>query len=226
MKLLPHGAIPALAIAFFIASVLGWNDANSQVRPGKSTETPADASVSDGLNKPRRHFRVDRAAALDDDAARDIYNRLRGGMAKGYALSGNPTAKNYKSWKRYNSAPYGSSTHGNRFVNNYANAKAAAYGKYEAAGKLPPGAVIAKDSFMVADDGAVAPGPLFIMEKMPEGFSYVSGDWRYTMIMPDGSVFGATLGANANRVEFCIGCHLAQEKVDHLYFLPEKWRVR
>ncbi|MBT5108242.1 MAG: hypothetical protein HOM25_06150 [Rhodospirillaceae bacterium] len=226
MKFLPHGAITALAIAFFTASVLSWNDANSQTKPETSAEVPSETTISDGLNKPRRHFRVDRAAALDDDAARDIYNRLQGGMAKGYALSETPAAKNYQSWKRYNSAPYGSSTHGNRFVNNYANAKAAAYGKYEAAGKLPPGAVIAKDSFMVADDGAAAPGPLFIMEKMPEGFSYVSGDWRYTMIMPDGSVFGATRGANTNRVEFCIGCHLAQEKVDHLYFLPEKWRVR
>jgi hypothetical protein len=111
-------------------------------------------------------------------------------------------------------------------VNNYANEAASAYGAYEDSGALPPGAVITKDSFMVAENGMATPGPMFIMEKMSAGFNYVSGDWRYTMIMPDGSMFGATKGANANRVEFCIGCHLAREKFDHLYFLPERWRVK
>jgi len=39
------------------------------------------------------------------------------------------------------------------------------------------------------------------MEKMPSGFSYVTGDWRYSMIMPDGSLFGETRGANDERVD-------------------------
>jgi hypothetical protein len=44
--------------------------------------------------------------------------------------------------------------------------------------------------------------------------------------MPDGSFFGETNGENAERVEFCIGCHLAREKYDHLYFVPSKFRKR
>tara|TARA_Y100000588_G_scaffold26608_1_gene26161 strand:- start:879 stop:1232 length:354 start_codon:yes stop_codon:yes gene_type:complete len=116
--------------------------------------------------------------------------------------------------------------HGRRFVSNFVNAKAVAYLQYEKAGTLPVGAIIAKDSFVVAKDGTLTPGTLFVMEKMAKGFSYVSDDWRYAMIMPDGSLFGETNGENAGRVEFCIGCHLAQEKQDHLYFVPKKYRIQ
>jgi hypothetical protein len=59
---------------------------------------------------------------------------------------------------------------------------------------------------------------------MEPGFSNASGDWRYTMIMPDGAVFGVTKGEGAERVEYCIGCHLARERHDHLYFPPESYR--
>jgi hypothetical protein len=59
---------------------------------------------------------------------------------------------------------------------------------------LPAGSVVAKDSFAVTAAGDVFAGPLFIMEKMSQGFNAASRDWRYTMIMPDGSVFGVTNG--------------------------------
>ena len=77
----------------------------------------------------------------------------------------------------------------------------------------------------MTEDGEVLPAPLFVMEKMSANFSYVSGDWRYTMIMPDGSVFGTTKGENSDRVDFCIGCHLAVENQDHLYFVPKSIRA-
>ena len=64
------------------------------------------------------------------------------------------------------------------------------------------------------------------MRKMDKGFNYVSGDWQYAMIMPDGEIFGVTKGVNSQRVEYCIGCHLAQEAKDHLYFLPKGYRVQ
>ncbi len=115
-------------------------------------------------------------------------------------------------------------THGQRYVNNYANRLARDYGRFEDAGRLPVGAVIAKDSIAITAAGEVFPGPLFIMEKMPEGFSNASGDWRYTMVMPDGSLLGVTKGEGAQRVEFCIGCHLAREANDHLYFPPNEFR--
>jgi hypothetical protein len=87
------------------------------------------------------------------------------------------------------------------------------------------GAIIAKDSFIVERSGEVRPGPLFVMEKMPKGFNYVSSDWRYIQINPDGEFFGETHGEGDERVAFCIGCHLAVEQQDHLFFIPGPYRV-
>ncbi|PPR25771.1 MAG: hypothetical protein CFH40_00275 [Alphaproteobacteria bacterium MarineAlpha10_Bin3] len=209
----------ALALIASI-SILYGGSANA------ATDKPAPSfGFSGDPNRPRRHFRVRDAAELDSKTAQRNYARMVDDMARGYAVSNLSVAKSYRRWKKYNIAPYLSATHGRRFVNNYANAAASAYGMHEKAGPLPEGAVLAKDSFMVADDGSMAAGPLFIMEKMAPGFNYVSGDWRYTMILPDGSIFGVTKGENSARVGFCIGCHLARERFDHLFFVPKAFRV-
>ncbi|MGI9412640.1 MAG: cytochrome P460 family protein [Hyphomicrobiales bacterium] len=185
--------------------------------PSKPAEDPAG---------PRRHFRAKDPAALGDDDTARIYGELKARLAQSYRRSGDPTAMAYQDWERYNTAPYRSAAHGNRFINNYANGAAKAYGRYEEAGRMPVGAVVAKDSFTVTGDGAITAGPLFVMEKMPTGFNYVSGDWRYTMVQPDGTLFGVTKGEGSERVEFCIGCHLAVEDQDHLHFIPEEHRRR
>ena len=92
---------------------------------------------------------------------------------------------------------------------------------------MPAGAKLAKDSFNVTADGRVMVGPLFVMEKMRPGFNKASDDWRYTMIMPNGAVFGTTRGAGSQKVEFCVGCHQAvAPDVDSMFFLPEEVRVR
>jgi hypothetical protein len=215
---------------YFMFTALALIAALPVLNEGGANADKPDPAPSFGFsgdpNRPRRHFRVPNAAELDPGTARRNYQRLMNDMASGYAISGDPVAKSYRRWRKYNTAPYLSATHGRRFVNNYANAAASAYGKHEKAGVLPKGTVIAKDSLMVADDGSMAAGPLFIMEKMAPGFNYVSGDWRYTMILPDGSLFGVTKGENSERVAFCIGCHLARERFDHLFFVPKAFRAR
>ncbi len=170
------------------------------------------------------HFMAPNPANLEGERAEGVYLKLLATMREGYKLSKRPTAENYLDWVRYSSAPYRSATHGRRFVNNYANMLANDYARYEEAGVMPEGAVIAKDSFTVTKDGNVSPGPLFIMEKMQAGFNAPSGDWRYSMIMPDGSFFGETKGEGAQQVKFCIGCHAAVKKNDHLFFIPDKYR--
>ena len=184
------------------------------------------AQISGDPNQPRRHFRVRNAASVGAAEAAEVYRNMAPDMADAYGASEQPGAVGYLDWRRYNIAPYRSATHGQRYVNNYANETAAAYGRFEQAGRLPVGSLLSKDSFAILADGKVLPGPLFVMEKMPAGFNYVSGDWRYSMIMPDGSVFGVTKGVNAERVEYCIGCHLAAEKYDHLFFVPEEVRAK
>ena len=92
---------------------------------------------------------------------------------------------------------------------------------------MPEGAVLVKDSFAVTQRGEVFSGPLFVMEKMAPGFRPESRDWRYTMIMPDGSLFGTTSGAGGASVEFCIACHAkAGDDRDHLFYVPEEFRIR
>lgn len=180
--------------------------------------------VRQDANAPRQHFRLKNPAQISDDDAEAIYAALQVKMAKAYATSGIAAAREYQNWQRYNSAPFQSAAHGRRLVNHYANQIASAYGAFEKAGILPVGSVIAKDNITVIGKNKIHPGALLLMEKMPTGFNYVSGDWRYTMIMPDGSLFGTTNGAGSKKVKFCIACHLAAEKHDHLHFPPKMFR--
>ena len=208
--------------AGLVAAVLVLGSKSPAIWAGEKLQT---AQISGDPQKPRRHFRIRRPARLAPAEAEEIYRQLVDQLVAGYAPADDPVARDYRSWRRYNSSPYVSATHGNLYSNNYANETARAYGKFENAGVLPVGSIIAKDSFVVLRNGEVRPGPLFIMEKMPKGFSYVSGNWRYTQINPDGVFFGETHGDDAERVEYCIGCHLAVEQQDHLFFVPGPYRV-
>lgn len=166
------------------------------------------------------------AIKLSDREAAKAYGCLLKELRAAYAKSGSGVAKAYAKWKRYNTTAYVSETHGNRYVNNYANAKAKAYLKYDKAKRLPAGSVLAKDSFQIKAGGKLAYGPLFVMTKMGRGWSKASGDWKYTMIMPDGTVFGTTKGKGADKVTFCYQCHMAAADNDSMFFLPEKYRVK
>jgi hypothetical protein len=145
------------------------------------------------------------------------------------AITGELTtvAQEYQGWERLNTQPYVSATHCSRYVNNYPGPEAAeAYGRFEEVGAMPLGARIAKDSFTVTPDGRVGVGPLFLMEKMAAGFDAASDDWRYAMIMPDGSLFGMTGGQGSQNVQFCAECHaIVADDQDSLYFMPEEFRA-
>ena len=171
------------------------------------------------------------AVELTDAEAIAAYNCAKGMLKAGYVKSkltsetGLEIAAQYQDWRRFSTRSYVSDTHGGRFVQNYGNAVAKAYGKYENAGALPAGSVLAKDSFVVRG-GQVFAGPLFVMEKMSAGFKAASGNWRYTLVMPDGKVIGTTNGKGTKNVEFCIGCHVtAGEDTDSLMFLPDEYRA-
>ncbi|WP_020592235.1 cytochrome P460 family protein [Kiloniella laminariae] len=166
------------------------------------------------------------AEEISDEKAAAEYETIAPSLREGYAKSGHPVATEYFNWSRYSTVPYASSTHGGRLVHNYANDIAKNYGKFEEVGTLPVGAIAAKDSFKVTKNG-VKPGPLFLMEKMAAGFSPESGDWKYTLVTPDGKIFGETNGTNSKKVKFCADCHNAVgEDQDYLFFLPEDYRVQ
>ncbi|MCH9671614.1 MAG: cytochrome P460 family protein [Gammaproteobacteria bacterium] len=185
------------------------------------------STMSGDPDNPRRHYRVRNPADLTARAAQASYERLQPALATAYEGSGDTIAMQYQSWRRHNTAPYLSSTHGNYFINNFTNDIAArAYAKYEQSGVMPVGSIIAKDSFAQSSDGATLMGPLFIMEKMAKGFNPGSADWRYRMIRPDGRLLGETNGVGSERVRYCIACHLNVEHQDHLFYVPQAVRVK
>ena len=161
---------------------------------------------------------------LTDAEADAAYDCIKAQVRAAFANSDIPGAVDYMDWTSYNTVPYTSGTHGGRFVNNYANATAGNYGRFEDVGTLPVGSILAKDSMTVGNDGKVMVGPLFMMEKMPTGFHAESGDWKYSMAMPDGSTFGVTNGKNSGGMQFCIDCHAVMEDQDHLFFMPDDYR--
>jgi hypothetical protein len=164
---------------------------------------------------------------LTEAEAIEVYDCLFPIMTAAYAKAGRDDATAYADWRRYSTRAYVSDTHGSRYVQNYASAEAKAYGNYESAGTFPAGAKLAKDSFMVDAKGEVAVGPLFLMEKMPAGFNAESDDWRYTMVMPDGTTAGTTKGQGDENVSFCIGCHQSvTPEQDNVMLLPEEFRAK
>lgn len=209
-----------LLVAVLVIGLPGTERSYAQAE-AEGEEAP---SVSDFDDQPRRHFIVRDAALIDDATATEAYESVIPAMEAAFRSAKNPVAMHYRKWRRFNRAPYRSAAHGRRYVNNYGNGAAGGYDRYEKIEALPVGAIIAKDSFAVTRDGTVRAGPLFIMEKMRAGFNYVSGDWRFTMVMPDGSVFGTTKGANSDRVEYCINCHLAAADHDYLHLVPAEYR--
>lgn len=166
-------------------------------------------------------------ATITDAEAQQAYACIRDAMLEGYLESGYPAVAEYQDWRRFSTVPYASRAHSTRYVHNYANRIAAPYyARYEQSGRLPEGAMLAKDSFVVTRDGRVVYSALAIMEKMPPGFNPSGGDWRYTLILPDGRLFGSTGDRDAYTVQFCQECHQdAGEDRDFLFFMPKRYRV-
>lgn len=183
------------------------------------------AASNDPLT-PKRHFKIEKPGRLSQAEALSVYENVREQMAKGYGSSGDATAKTYTEWRLFNTAPYVSATHGNRYVNNYGNAKAKGYHRLKKGDKMPAGSILAKDSFTVTQDNGLYAGALFVMVKLAPGTSPDTGDWRYQMIMPDGSFLGDSRGAGADKVAFCHGCHKAVKNNDYLFYIPDGYRRR
>jgi len=193
-----------------LALIFGW---------GLASAEEAEESVESG------HVAVENPADLSHDEANKIYDDIRERMAEGYALAELPEIEDYQSWERYNSAPYLSATHGQRFVNSFANNKVTNYGDLPEGEKYPVGSVFAKDSLTVIEDGRVFAGAMFVMEKLEEGAHPKTADWRYVMILPDGTTLGDTTGSKPNLVKYCHACHAAKASKDYVFFVPEEYWV-
>lgn len=171
------------------------------------------------------HVTIENPADLSHSEANKIYDKLSKRLADAFALAGVAEIEDYQSWKRYNSAPYLSATHGQRFVNNFGNSKATDYGKLSKGEAYPEGTVFAKDSITVIDDERTYPGAMFVMEKLAEGAHPETADWRYVMVLPDGTTFGDTTGSKPKLVRYCHACHVSKAADDYVFFVPEDYRL-
>lgn len=174
---------------------------------------------------PDAHIMINDPALLSKQQAQAVYGELKSRMADSYALSQLEEISDYQSWPRVNNSPYISATHGNRYVNNYINSEGATYASLQPGEKLPAGAMLLKDSFTVTNEGRTYPGALFGMEKLAEGTNPDTADWRYFMVIPDGSLFGDTTGANAHLMTYCHECHEAVADRDFTFYIPEDFRA-
>ena len=167
------------------------------------------------------------APELTAAEARAVYSCLKPEMVKAYRKAGVTEVMGYEAWLNVASSPYVAATHGGRYVNNYVDAHGDyRYKKYENAGVMPQGTTLAKDSFVVHASGKVSVGPLFVMEKMNKGWRKSTGDWRYSMLMPNGTVAGRT-GMKGMSMQFCADCHASvAPDQDYIMLLPEENRVK
>jgi hypothetical protein len=187
--------------------------------------TAVAAAGDDGTAPPKAHMRIANPADLSGARAESVYQGIRAALARSYGESGDPVTAAYQGWRRYNLVPYRSSRHGGVFVNNYANERAAAYGRFGGQGPMPVGAVIVKDSFVVTRRGDVMTGPLHLMEKKAPGFDPANDDWLYMSLAADGRLVGVSGGLGAENVTFCAECHArAPAASDHLFFMPRDVR--
>ena len=95
---------------------------------------------------------LENPAELSQAQANAIYDELKARLDALYAPANLNLIKEYQSWKRYNSAPYISATHGQRYVNNFVNDIGKDYGKLKSGEVYPAGTVIAKDSITVTEE--------------------------------------------------------------------------
>ena len=170
------------------------------------------------------HVRIQNPAEMDQAEANTVYGEIKRRMAEGYALSAEVSAKEYQDWKRFSSAPYLSSGHGNRYVSNYGNRISSSYLELDEENPMPVGSILAKDSFTVTAEKNLYPGALFLMEKLEDGRNPETGNWRYVMILPEGSLFGDTLGDNTEAMDFCHECHQQVENTDFLFGVPARYQ--
>lgn len=130
---------------------------------------------------------------LTGDQAQSVYDCLKAELQAGYQTGAKrwipeDFVRDYPGWTAASAFPAAPGFHGGRFLVTYVNSVGEEeYLKYKPENvQIPAGTRIAKESFAVDDDGKVATGPLFLMEKVAAGTSPDTDDWFYMMVSPGG----------------------------------------
>jgi len=180
-----------------------------------ATQRPADVSPRPSLLP---------TPELTDQEAASVGDCMRPRLVALANASGDLRLKGSGEWRHFSGQFY-SSEHG-RYLEVAGNAAAAGFLKFEDGPPLPVGAVVTKRSYRVLQSGAVVVDPQFVIERMPKGYDNRVGDWKFTLIAPNGTIVGESRGRDGDKVEFCVECHKSAWRQDFLFFIPPPYRAK
>lgn len=224
----------AKAIATFLVAAIAVTACKPQTAavapPAPDCTVPRIAAAYERLPAPQRPADVPPRPSLlstpelTDQEAASIGDCMRPRLVALANASGDLRLKGSGEWRSFSSQFY-SSEHG-RYLEVAGNAAAAGFFEFEDGAPLPVGAVVTKRSYRVLQSGAVVVDPQFVIERMPKGYDERVGDWKFTLIAPNGAIVGESRGRDADKVEFCVECHKSAWRQDFLFFIPPPYRAK
>ena len=124
--------------------------------------------------------------------------------------------RDYRGWKRVNTAPVLSESHNDTFVVTYLNPKAegpALTGRFP----FPEGAILVKESFAAVSQRPGPRGAVFVMEKRARGYDAAHADWHWAVIEPDSAVGMSGSGRRDQETALCAECHVKARVNDFVF---------
>lgn len=156
------------------------------------------------------------SATAGNEALADAYRCIAPSLMAGYGQSRHVIARTFSAWETASDIPFVSEDVGQHYVMVFANDRALEHEKTLWLDRgMPIGATLVAVGFSVDSDGVLRAEPLLIYEKMNIGFDTGRGNWRKTLIAPNGTLIGVTNGAGAENVRVCDDCSAGT--ADRLY---------
>jgi len=150
------------------------------------------------------------------DALDRAYSCFEPRLLSGYAQSKHVMAQIFGDWERATEYPFIHDVVGDRYLVVYGNERAVGDEKTLWLDRdMPVGAIVVAAGFTVGESGELIAAPAMIYEKMVNGFAFGRGNWRQTLIAPDGEILGVSNGPGAENLTACVDC--AARSADRLY---------
>jgi hypothetical protein len=199
-----------LAIAA-LASVISLSATTAMADEVAGENIPPPCSVA-----PTKAEDGSRAAAPGKEQLEAAYDCFEERLLAGYAQSKHIIAKTFGNWERASDYPFIYDQVGDQYLVVYGNDRAVGEEKTVWMDRnMPIGATVVAAGFKIDDQGVLTPAPAMIYEKMINGYTIARGNWRQTMIAPDGDIIGVTNGPGADNLTVCQDC--AAGSADRLY---------
>jgi hypothetical protein len=199
-----------LAIAA-LASVISLSATTAMADEVAGENTPPPCSVA-----PTKAEDGSPAATPGKEQLEAAYDCFEERLLAGYAQSKHIIAKTFGNWERASDYPFIYDQVGDQYLVVYGNDRAVGEEKTVWMDRnMPIGATVVAAGFKIDDQGVLSPAPAMIYEKMINGYTIARGNWRQTMIAPDGDIIGVTNGPGADNLTVCQDC--AAGSADRLY---------